>query len=68
MEVTLYTTHCPQCEVLKKKLDQKGVQYNIVEDQDAMIEKGFMSAPILEVDGTALAFKQAVDWLSERSA
>ena len=62
--VTLYTTHCPQCIVLTKKLDQAGIQYEVCEDIDVMTEKGFMSAPILEVDGEAMPFKKAVDWIN----
>lgn len=65
MNLTLYSTHCPQCKVLQSKLDQAGLEYNLVEDQDVMIEKGFMSAPILEVDGAVLNFSKAIQWIKE---
>lgn len=64
MSVTLYTTHCPKCEVLKKKLDEAQVDYTMCDDSDVMIEKGFLSAPILEVDGEEMQFKDAVDWVN----
>lgn len=62
--ITLYTTHCPQCIVLSKKLDNAGIEYTVCEDIDKMTERGFMSAPMLEVDDKVFNFKQAVDWIN----
>lgn len=64
MAVILYTTHCPKCEVLTKKLDSAEVEYSVCDDVNVMSEKGFLSAPILEVDGDPLIFKEAVDWVN----
>lgn len=64
--VTLYTTGCPRCMVLEKKMDEKGVEYEKVTDQDIMIEKGFSAAPIVDVDGTIMQFKDAVDWINNK--
>ena len=64
MSVILYTTGCPKCKILQKKLDSKGIQFDISEDVDFMIEKGFTSAPVLEVDGEFLQFKEANDWIN----
>ena len=64
--VVLYSTGCPQCNVLKTKLDNKGIEYELVTDEDVMIAKGFMSAPILEVDGEVMPFKQANDWINQK--
>ena len=33
----LYTTGCPRCEVLKKKLEQKHIQFESVTNIDYMI-------------------------------
>lgn len=65
MNVILYTTHCPKCKILKKKLDEKNVTYEICEDVGAMTEKGFLSAPMLEVDDKIMDFKMAVDFVNE---
>lgn len=62
--IKLYTTHCPRCEVLYKKLEQNNVEFEVCEDQDEMIKLGFKSSPILEVDGKFMNFKQAVDWIN----
>ena len=62
MNVTLYTTGCPQCMVLKQKLDEKGVEYNTVTDVKEMLKKGFATAPMLEVDGEMMGMQQAYQW------
>ena len=64
MQTILYSTGCPKCNVLKKKLTQKGVDFKLIEDADAMISKGFMSAPMLEVDGNVMNFMDAVKWVN----
>lgn len=64
MQTILYSTGCPKCNVLKTKLTQKGVDFKLIEDADAMISKGFMSAPMLEVDGNVMNFMDAVKWVN----
>ena len=66
MDVTLYSTDCPKCMVLEKKLNQKGIDFNIVKDQDLMISKGFMSAPMLEVAEKVMDFITANKWINEQ--
>lgn len=65
MKVMLYTTHCPKCKVLTAKLKAKGVDYEEVTDVDVMRDKGFMSAPMLEVDGKTMTFVEAIKWVNE---
>lgn len=62
-KIILYEHGCPKCRVLKTKLDQKGVKYEIINDVEFMKAKGFSEAPKLEVDGVIYGFKEAVDWL-----
>ena len=64
MKVILYSTHCPQCCVLEKKLKQKNISYEEVNDIKIMKEKGFLSAPMLEVDDEVMDFKTANDWIN----
>ena len=66
MDVILYSTNCPKCKVLEKKLDSIGVDYTIVTGEDLMISKGFSSAPMLEVDGNIMDFGNAVRWAKEQ--
>ena len=64
MNVTLYSTGCPKCTILKKKLDDANIKYNIVTDVDVMQEKGFMTLPMLEVDDEVIDFGKAVKWVN----
>lgn len=64
--IVLYTTFCPKCKVLETKLKQKEIAYEEVTDKEVMIGKGFMSVPILEVNGTIMDFTQANTWINER--
>lgn len=64
MEVILYSTHCPKCVVLEKKLNQKSISYEEVNDVKIIREKGFLSVPMLEVDGEIMDFKTANNWIN----
>ena len=65
MNIVLYSTHCPRCVVLEKKLKQKGIDYNEVNDVSIMEEKGFLEVPVLEADGEIMNFKEANDWINK---
>ena len=64
--IKVYSTGCPRCKVLEAKLQQKGIDYSIENDQDAMKEKGILSVPYLEVDDELLEFGQAIKWVNNR--
>lgn len=64
MEVTLYSSGCPKCEVLKSKLKGKNISFLQSGNFDGLIQKGFMQAPVLEVDGRMFDFAGAIRWLS----
>lgn len=63
MNITLYTTGCPKCKVLETKLQQQNLDFATVEDEQIMVDKGFMTAPMLEVDGEIMDFSAAINWL-----
>lgn len=64
MSITLYSTGCPKCKVLKAKLDQKDLTYDIETDIEKMKELNILSVPVLKVDDKFLQFKDAVDWVN----
>lgn len=64
--ITLYTTHCPRCKVLKAKLDGENIDYEVVEGEEAIREKGFTTTPLLEVDDKILTFSEAMQWINTR--
>lgn len=66
MNIVLYTTHCPKCKVLESKLIEKNIDYQIEEDIEKLIDLGYMSAPILSVDGEVMEFGEAVKWVNNK--
>lgn len=63
--VILYSTGCPKCEVLKKKLEQKEVNYETVCSVEEMTVLGITTVPVLGVDDNLLEFGQAVEWVNK---
>jgi len=62
----LYSTNCPKCKVLEKKLQLKNIDFEVKdskEDIDYLISLGYKSAPMLEVDGTFYKFEDAVKFV-----
>lgn len=62
----LYSTNCPRCEVLKKKLALANIEFEEENDVSKMQEKGIMTAPMLEVDGKMMDFSQAIAWARDK--
>lgn len=65
MAVILYSNHCPQCKILERKLHNKNIDFTEINDIDLMVSKGFMSMPMLEVDGNVMKFKDALNWINK---
>lgn len=64
MGIVLYTTHCPRCEVLCKKLSLKNIEYSEVTDVNVMKSLGLRAAPALQVnDGPLMSFGEAIKWV-----
>ena len=66
MNIILYTTHCPKCNILKAKLDEKNISYTEITDINLMRTKKILMAPVLEINGEILDFKPAVDWVNQQ--
>lgn len=66
MEVILYSTGCPKCNVLKKKLNDKNINFTENNDIDIMTSLGIEQVPVLSVDGELMDFSQANTWVNER--
>lgn len=61
----LYSTGCPKCKVLIKKLDMAHIEYTICDCKEIMLNKGFTTIPMIENDdGIVMDFKAAVDWIN----
>ena len=65
MKVILYSTHCPKCIILQKKLDMAKVNYDTVEDVDEIVKTGMLSVPLLKVDdGDIMDFPTSGKWVN----
>lgn len=64
--VTLYSTHCPKCMVLEKKLKSKGIEFNTVTDIEIMQNMGIMQAPLLEVNGIKMQYTESIEWINNQ--
>lgn len=67
MKVILYSNHCPCCAHLESALTDAGIPFEIVTDTRLMLEKGFTSVTMLEVDDQTMNYPAALKWLRERT-
>ena len=65
-KIILYSTNCPKCNVLEKKLQSKNIDFEICNDVDLMLSKGIQQAPYLEVNNELMDFSKAVKWVNEK--
>ena len=65
MDIILYSTGCPKCNVLKKKLADKNSQYTENNDVDTRVSLGIDQVPVLSVGGKLLQFSEANNWINE---
>ncbi|MBR4316671.1 MAG: hypothetical protein IKP65_06900 [Alphaproteobacteria bacterium] len=57
----LYTTHCPKCRILEKKLQDKKIEFTSVEDVNEIMKTGYKSVPLLQSpDGKIMDYYEAV--------
>lgn len=64
----MYSTHCPRCNVLEKKLKAKGIEYEEITDIDIISGKGILTVPMLEVDDILMDFVEANKWINSQEA
>ena len=64
--IVLYSTGCPKCGILERKLNEKNISFTKCTDVDEMLARGIMSVPVLSVDGDMMDFSKAVQWVNEQ--
>lgn len=62
--VTLYSTGCPKCGILKKKLSEKSIEFIEEMSVEKMLELGITQVPVLSVNGEMMDFTEAVKWVN----
>ena len=65
--IILYSTGCPKCKVLKSKLDEKGIKYQVNDNIQYMLDKGITTVPVLKVENDLLNFTDAVKWVNSQN-
>lgn len=63
--IVLYSTHCPKCSIVERKLNEKNIVYDEVNDIDNMIALGLTEVPWLKVDGRMMNFGEAIKWINQ---
>lgn len=68
MKIVLYSTDCPRCKVLEKKLRAKGIDFEINKNMDNIMgvaeQYGITSAPLLQVGDSVLTFELANQFIN----
>ena len=60
----LYSTGCPKCKILKKKLDNSGIEYAEETSVDKMLALGITQVPVLYVNDEMLPFVKANEYIN----
>lgn len=65
MKFTFYSKPgCPQCRVLKMKMDAAKVEYTHIEDENAIVALGYKGAPVLIAGDEAFVGPNAIKWFT----
>lgn len=65
MKAILYSTGCPRCKILKQKLEEENISYEINEDVDEMRSLGIMTVPVLKVGDKLYNFSEVIQNIKE---
>lgn len=62
--ITVYTIHCPACDILEKKLKNKNIPYNIIDNEDVLRKLEIDTFPMMSINnGQLLTYKEARQWV-----
>ena len=64
-EIILFSNDCPRCKILKQKLIDKNIKFEISNNFDELIERGLQTAPVLKVNNEYYQFGDAVRIIGE---
>lgn len=64
--ITLYTTqNCPVCNMIKQKLAEENIKYDLCMDIELMQAMGITNVPVLEVSGVRYNAPQIIKMINE---
>lgn len=65
MEIILYSAdYCPKCQVLKKKLVAKYVEFKTIQDEHILDKMEIDELPVLSVNGELMNMAAANNWIN----
>ena len=71
-KIILYSTNCPKCKVICKKLQQKEIEFTEIDCKtdttyiEMLSGKGFRGMPVLQVGDEYFDFIKANKWIGEQ--
>lgn len=70
MNIILYkSATCPQCKVVKMKLEKKGIPFTEEMDISVMESRGVRGIPTLEIDGELITnLRDINNWVNAQEA
>lgn len=63
-KLVLYGNGCSKCNILKDKLEAKGIEFEKSDDLSIIRKNGFLSVPILKVGDSFLMFPDANSYIN----
>ncbi|MBR4155379.1 MAG: hypothetical protein IKU01_01570 [Bacteroidales bacterium] len=65
-KLVIYSTNCPRCKILIKKLETAGfTDYEVINDVKEMQSLGITTVPMMSVNGGRIMdFKTSIDWIN----
>lgn len=68
--ITLYSSHCPKCDMIEKILNEKGIVFDLVDDENVYLplaeENNIDSMPFADVNGKILDIKGLQEYIKNR--
>lgn len=65
IDYILYSNDCPKCKVLKRKIDDLKIDYEVIDNIKFMESIGIQSLPMLQVGDKRFAFAEAIRHLAK---
>lgn len=70
IKIKFYTSHCPRCKVLKMLMENNGMEYIEIDDENVYMpiakENKILSMPFAEIDGVMYGSKELQKYIVER--
>ena len=68
--IKFYTSHCPRCKVLKMLMENNGMEYIEIDDENVYMpiakENKILSMPFAEIDGVVYGGKELQKYIVEK--